>query len=60
MKRRKKITPETPDTGNARRENRWCERHGYFIDLEACVARSAERPHCRRCLLRWRQLSLPL
>jgi hypothetical protein len=40
-------------------ENRWCERHGYLIDLCACRARAEKRPYCRRCLARWQQLSLP-
>jgi len=60
MKRRRKVPPEAPETKTPRRENRWCEKHGYCIDLEACMARSADRPQCRRCLMRWRQLSLPL
>jgi hypothetical protein len=38
---------------------RWCESHGYFIALEACQARAAKRPRCRRCLLMWRQMPLP-
>ena len=40
-------------------ENRWCERHGYFIDVDACQARALERVYCGRCLVRWRQLPLP-
>jgi hypothetical protein len=40
-------------------ENRWCERQGYFIDVEACGARARHRRICGRCLARWRQLSLP-
>ncbi|MBU2053532.1 MAG: hypothetical protein KJ936_13410 [Proteobacteria bacterium] len=42
-----------------RAENRWCERHGYFIDMDACRARARRRRFCGRCLARWRQLSLP-
>ncbi|MCX5819172.1 MAG: hypothetical protein NT047_04600 [Deltaproteobacteria bacterium] len=50
-----KPRPERPQTA----ENRWCERHGYFIDVEACRARARQRQICGRCLARWRQLSLP-
>lgn len=41
------------------RTNRWCERHGYFIDLAACEARAETKAHCIRCIARWRQLSFP-
>jgi hypothetical protein len=40
-------------------ENRWCEQHGYFIDVDACRARALQRLYCGRCLVRWRQLPLP-
>jgi hypothetical protein len=50
-----KPLPERPRTT----EDRWCERHGYFIDVEACKARARQRQTCGRCLARWRQLSLP-
>jgi hypothetical protein len=50
-----KRRPERPQAV----ENRWCERHGYFIDVEACRARAIKRHICGRCLARWRQLSLP-
>lgn len=60
MKRRRKRSKTEPEPQTPLRENRWCEKHGYFIDVEACVARSNTMPHCRRCLARWRQLSLPL
>jgi hypothetical protein len=42
------------------RENRWCEKHGYFVDFEACSARAKNKSFCRRCLWKWRQLPLPL
>ncbi|MEN6330460.1 MAG: hypothetical protein ABFD57_00575 [Smithella sp.] len=41
------------------RENNWCEKYGYFIDLDACQARSLTRPVCRRCYKSLLQLSLP-
>lgn len=40
-------------------ENRWCERHGYFIDVDACRARALQKLYCGRCLMHWRQLTLP-
>lgn len=47
--------PETKPTA----ENRWCERHGYRIDVTACRARAEQHAQCRRCLASWQQLSLP-
>jgi len=41
------------------RENNWCEKYGYFIDLDACNARSLNRSACRRCYKSLLQLSLP-
>jgi hypothetical protein len=41
------------------RENIWCEKYGYFIDLDACHARSINRSVCRRCYKTLLQLSLP-
>lgn len=41
------------------RKNRWCERHGYFIDLTACESRAKTRSSCGRCIARWQQLSFP-
>ncbi|MBA4397227.1 MAG: hypothetical protein C0394_07585 [Syntrophus sp. (in: bacteria)] len=51
-----------PDKGSLEasvRENRWCERHSYFIDLTACESRAKTRPSCARCIARWRQLCFP-
>ncbi|MGP8004812.1 MAG: hypothetical protein ACLPSL_13560 [Smithella sp.] len=31
------------------RENVWCAKYGYFIDLDACRARSRQQKSCRRC-----------
>jgi len=31
------------------RENVWCAKYGYFIDLDACRARSLQQKNCRRC-----------
>lgn len=39
------------------RENRWCRRRSYFIDLIACEARAKTMRACGRCLAKWRQLS---
>jgi hypothetical protein len=41
---------------DASRENRWCERYGYFIDLTACESRARIRRSCGLCIARWRQL----
>jgi hypothetical protein len=41
------------------RENVWCDRFGYFIDLDACAARSYQKRVCRRCFATLIQLSLP-
>jgi hypothetical protein len=48
-----------PIGGNAGRENNWCAKYGYFIDLDACQARSLNRAVCRRCYKSLLQLSLP-
>jgi hypothetical protein len=45
--------------GSPNRDIRWCERHGYFIDIEACKARAVRITFCGRCLWKWRQLPLP-
>ena len=41
------------------RENVWCEEYGYFIDLDACRARSLQQKKCRRCYASLIQVSLP-
>jgi hypothetical protein len=41
------------------RENVWCERYGYFIDLDACRARSLQNKACRRCFPSLIQVPLP-
>jgi hypothetical protein len=46
-------------SGKAGRENNWCTKYGYFIDLDACESRSFGRPVCRRCYKYLLQLSLP-
>ena len=42
-----------------RRENVWCAKNGYFIDLDACRARSLQQKHCRRCYASLIQVPLP-
>ncbi len=57
MRGKKKILPEL-----AKGEKiRWCESHQYFVDLDACLARSRRYPCCRRCIRKshTRQLILP-
>jgi hypothetical protein len=49
--------PEKGELQAPSRENRWCARHGYFIDLTACEARAKTRRSCGRCIARWQQLS---
>jgi hypothetical protein len=41
------------------RENVWCAKYGYFIDLDACRARSLLRKNCRRCFASLLQVPLP-
>ena len=41
------------------RENVWCAKYGYFIDLEACRARSFQQKTCRRCYASLLQVPLP-
>jgi hypothetical protein len=41
------------------RENVWCAEYGYFIDLDACRARSLQQKNCRRCFASLRQVPLP-
>jgi hypothetical protein len=41
------------------RNNVWCEKFGYFIDLDACRARSFQKKACRLCFSTQIQLSLP-
>jgi hypothetical protein len=41
------------------RDNVWCSKYGYFIDLDACRARSLQQKHCRRCFANLIQMSLP-
>jgi len=41
------------------RESNWCAKYAYFIDLDACQARSLTRPACRRCYQSLLQLSFP-
>jgi len=31
------------------REHVWCAKYAYFIDLDACRARSLQQKSCRRC-----------
>jgi hypothetical protein len=41
------------------RENVWCAKYGYFIDLDACRARSLQQNNCRRCFASLIQVPLP-
>jgi hypothetical protein len=41
------------------RENVWCAKYGYFIDLDACRARSLQQKSCRRCYASLIQVPLP-
>jgi hypothetical protein len=41
------------------RENVWCKKYGYFIDLDACRARSLQQKTCRRCYASLIQVPLP-
>jgi len=48
-----------PATGKKLKENRWCGRHQYYIDVDACRARAKNEALCRQCLGSWQQLLLP-
>jgi len=41
------------------RENVWCKKYSYFIDLDACRARSLQQKYCRRCYASLIQVPLP-
>jgi hypothetical protein len=41
------------------RENVWCAKYNYFIDLDACRARSLQQKTCRRCFASLIQMPLP-
>lgn len=41
------------------RNNVWCDKFGYFIDLDACRARSYQKSVCRRCYASLLQVPLP-
>jgi hypothetical protein len=41
------------------RENVWCAKYSYFIDLDACRARAIQQKSCRRCYASLIQTSLP-
>jgi hypothetical protein len=41
------------------RDNIWCDKFGYFIDLDACSARSYQKRVCRRCYASLLQVPLP-
>jgi len=40
-------------------ENVWCTKYGYFIDLDACRARSLQQKTCRRCFASLIHVPLP-
>ncbi|HNZ64775.1 MAG TPA: hypothetical protein PKJ10_02965 [Smithella sp.] len=48
-----------PVTEKQPRENVWCNKYGYFIDLDACRARSLQNKTCRRCFASLIQVPLP-
>jgi hypothetical protein len=41
------------------RKHVWCEKFGYFIDLDACEERSYRKVPCRRCFAKLIQQPLP-
>jgi len=50
---------DLPPKQKQSRENVWCEEYGYFIDLDACRARSLQQKKCRRCYATLIQVPLP-
>ena len=63
MKKATCLQPAGIEPGSSRprpeRESVWCETFGYFIDLDACRARSYTKSACRRCYKSLLQSSLP-
>jgi hypothetical protein len=53
------LASELPLTQKTGRENVWCKKFGYFIDLDACRARSYQRRICRLCFASLLQMPLP-
>lgn len=41
------------------RDSTWCVKFEYFIDLDACRARSYQKRVCRRCYASLLQVPLP-
>jgi hypothetical protein len=41
------------------KKNVWCVKYSYFIDLDACRARSPQQKNCRRCFAFLIQVLLP-
>lgn len=41
------------------RDSVWCVKFGYFIDLDACRARSYQKSVCRKCYPSLLQVPLP-
>ncbi|MEN6468428.1 MAG: hypothetical protein ABFD45_05700 [Smithella sp.] len=48
-----------PSAQKIGRNNVWCNKFGYFIDLDACQARSYQKSVCRRCYASLLQVPLP-
>jgi hypothetical protein len=47
------------DKEKPHRENVWCKKYSYYIDLDACRARSRQQKSCRRCYASLIQVPLP-
>jgi len=59
ISRNLKTGEDLPAQEKQSRENVWCEKYGYFIDLDACRARSLQQKTCRRCYASLIQVPLP-
>jgi len=59
VRQKDKEAVRLPSTQKIGRDNVWCDKFGYFIDLDACQARSYQKSVCRRCYASLLQTSLP-
>ncbi|MEN6423616.1 MAG: hypothetical protein ABFD76_16885 [Smithella sp.] len=59
IRRNLKVGEDLTAREKPHRENVWCTKYGYFIDLDACRARSLQQKTCRRCYASLIQVPLP-
>lgn len=59
VRQKKPEVVRLPPVQKIGRDNVWCNKFGYFIDLDACQARSYQKSVCRRCYASLLQVPLP-